>query len=75
MIILLRLFSFLVLGLSLVTPPRVHAVETDNDAFKPIFNGKDLNGWEGNTNFWSVKDGMIQGQTTAENPTKGNTFL
>lgn len=75
MITLSRLFSFLVLGLSLVTPPRVHAVETDNDAFKPIFNGKDLNGWEGNTNFWSVKDGMIQGQTTAENPTKGNTFL
>src|SRR5688572_12420736 len=39
------------------------------------FNGKDLTGWEGNPAFWSVKDGTITGQTTKENPTKGNTFL
>lgn len=42
--------------------------------FKSIFNGKDLTGWEG-LGFWSVKDGAIVGQTTAEKPTKGNTFL
>ena len=42
---------------------------------KKLFNGKDLTGWEGNPKLWSVKDGVIQGQTTAENPTKGNTFL
>src|SRR5262249_33047207 len=29
----------------------------------------------GNPKFWSVKDGAIVGQTTKENPTKGNTFL
>ncbi len=40
-----------------------------------LFNGRDLTGWEGNTTFWSVRDGMIVGQTTAEKPTKGNTFL
>ncbi len=45
------------------------------DGFKPIFNGKDLKGWDGNPAFWSVKDGAIVGQTTPENPTKGNTFL
>lgn len=43
--------------------------------FTPIFNGKDLTGWDGNPKFWSVKDGAIVGQTTKENPTKGNTFL
>jgi hypothetical protein len=43
--------------------------------FKKLFNGKDLTGWNGNPKFWSVKDGTILGQTTAENPTKGNTFL
>jgi hypothetical protein len=43
--------------------------------FKSLFNGKDLTGWEGNPDFWSVKDGVIVGQTTAEKPTKGNTFL
>ncbi len=40
-----------------------------------LFNGKDLAGWEGVSSLWSVKDGAITGQTTAENPTKGNTFL
>ncbi len=43
--------------------------------FVPIFNGTSLEGWEGKPEFWSVKDGAIVGQTTAENPTKGNTFL
>ena len=41
---------------------------------KSLFNGKDLTGWKG-LDFWSVKDGAITGQTTAEHPTKGNTFL
>jgi hypothetical protein len=43
--------------------------------FTRLFNGKDLAGWEGNPKLWSVKDGAITGQTTAENPAKGNTFL
>ncbi len=43
--------------------------------FKSIFNGKDLTGWDGNPKLWSVKDGAITGQTTKENPAKGNTFL
>jgi len=45
------------------------------DGFKSIFNGQNLDGWDGDPKFWSVKDGMIVGQTTQENPTKGNTFL
>ncbi len=46
-----------------------------------IFNGKDLSGWEGNKDLWSVKDGTITGITPADpaNPEKGilkhNTFL
>jgi type 1 glutamine amidotransferase len=47
----------------------------DEAGFKAIFNGQDLTGWEGKPEFWSVKDGAIVGQTTAENPTRGNTFL
>jgi hypothetical protein len=42
---------------------------------KPLFNGKDLTGWKGQSGFWSVKDGAITGQTTKENPVKENTFL
>src|SRR6266446_6450370 len=45
------------------------------NGFKSLFNGKDLSGWDGNPKLWSVKEGAITGQTTAENPAKGNTFL
>ena len=40
-----------------------------------LFNGKDLDGWDGNPLHWSVEDGAIVGVNTKENPTKGNTFL
>ncbi len=43
--------------------------------FTSLFNGKDLSGWAGKSEFWSVKDGAIFGQTTKDKPTKGNTFL
>lgn len=42
---------------------------------KPLFNGKDLSGWDGDSKLWSVKEGVIHGETTLENPAKGNTFL
>ena len=43
--------------------------------FKSLFNGKDLAGWAGRTNHWSVQEGVITGQTTKENPAQGNNFL
>jgi uncharacterized protein (TIGR03067 family) len=49
--------------------------------FKSLFNGKDLTGWEGNPDLWSVRDGAITGQTRPDpaNPSKSalahNTFL
>lgn len=54
--------------------PCVFAAD-DETGFKNLFNGRDLTGWDGNPKFWSAKDETITGQTTAENPTKGNTFL
>jgi hypothetical protein len=44
------------------------------EGFVSCFNGKDLTGWDGNPDFWSVKEGVIHGETTKEKPTKGNTF-
>jgi Domain of Unknown Function (DUF1080) len=38
-----------------------------------FFNGKDLTGWEGLTQYWSVKDGAIIGDTSSG--LKSNTFL
>ncbi|MDB5390642.1 MAG: hypothetical protein JWM11_6288 [Planctomycetaceae bacterium] len=40
-----------------------------------LFNGKDLSGWNGDPKLWSVKDGVIHGETTVENSAKGNTFI
>lgn len=40
-----------------------------------IFNGKDLTGWDGDPRLWSVKEGAIRGETTAENAARGNTFI
>jgi hypothetical protein len=47
----------------------------EEKGFEKIFDGKTLEGWDGNPKFWSVKDGAITGQTTKDNPTKGNTFI
>lgn len=41
----------------------------------PLFNGKDLDGWDGDPRLWSVKDGIVRGETTKENSPRGNTFL
>lgn len=45
------------------------------DGFKSLFDGKTLDGWDGDPAFWSVQDGCITGISTPENPIKYNTFL
>ena len=40
-----------------------------------LFNGKDLSGWDGNPELWSVKDGVIIGITKADEPLPYNQFL
>ena len=66
------LLSFLAIGL-LAGP--AWSAETDSEGFESIFDGKSLDGWDGNPDFWSVEDGAITGTTTKEKPTKGNTFI
>jgi prenyltransferase beta subunit/pimeloyl-ACP methyl ester carboxylesterase len=39
---------------------------------QPMINGKDLTGWEGNTELWSVRDGMLVGRSPGLNH---NEFL
>lgn len=42
--------------------------------FLPIFNGHDLTGWRGDTNYWSVQEGCITG-ITPQGGIKENNFL
>ena len=68
---LIRSLAILAIAISFA-----HAAEPAHSSeFKPIFNGKDLSGWQGDTKFWSVKEGTITGQSTADNPVPHNTFL
>lgn len=51
------------------------AVPAEPAGMQQLFDGKDLDGWDGDPRLWSVKDGMIHGETTPENVAAGNTFL
>lgn len=61
--------------MALVTLSGSLAAVAQDDGWVSIFDGKTLDKWDGNPEFWSVEDGTITGQTTKEKPTKGNTFI
>ncbi len=65
----------LVASLTFLAGPTWVRAQSTEPGFESLFNGTDLAGWDGNPKLWSVKDGAITGQTTADNPAKGNTFL
>ncbi len=45
------------------------------EGFRPIFNGKDLTGWQGEPGYWSVENGAITGQTTRQKPLNHPTYM
>lgn len=45
------------------------------DGFKKIFNGKTLEGWEGDSTYWSVENGMLVGEVTPSTILDRNTFI
>jgi 3-keto-disaccharide hydrolase len=49
-------------------PPRQGTSETIE-----LFNGRDLDGWEGHTQYWSVEDGQIVGRN--RDPVPVSTYL
>jgi hypothetical protein len=61
--------------LSFLLPVSTITAAEKSERTQSLFNGKDLKGWEGNPDVWSVEDGAIVGRTTAEKPIKNNTFL
>ncbi len=46
----------------------------DHKGYISIFDGKTLNGWDGNSKFWHVEDGTIIGESTPTNPS-GNNYI
>jgi len=47
----------------------------DETGFKHIFDGKTLEGWDGDPKLWRVENGNIVGETTAGTMPKQNSFL
>ena len=64
----LQLFAIVVLVVTIASA----RAATD---FAPIFDGKSLDGWDGDPRFWRVEAGTIVGETTANHRTERNTFL
>jgi hypothetical protein len=47
----------------------------EETGFRPLFDGKSLDGWDGDPKFWRVENGAMVGETTKEKQPKQNTFL
>ena len=69
----MRLAAWL-MSLAVVGLASSMAVAQD-DGWVSIFDGKTLDKWDGNPEFWRVEDGAITGETTKEKKTNGNTFI
>lgn len=75
---MVRFLAFVAITAAACSLHAADAVQTappETADLKSIFDGKTLAGWDGDPRLWSVKDGVIHGETTPENPAKGNTFL
>lgn len=69
----LAALAILTTGAVMAAEPKYAPAESGD--MTRIFNGTDLAGWDGDPRLWSVKDGALRGETTAENPANGNTFI
>lgn len=47
----------------------------EEEGFTDLFDGKSLEGWDGDPVYWSVKDGAIVGEVTPETLLERNSFL
>jgi hypothetical protein len=75
--LVLRIGLCLLLGLaSAAIAPALASQEAAGADFKPIFDGKTLEGWSAaKMSYWSVEDGAITAESTEANPCTSNQFL
>jgi hypothetical protein len=80
---ILLLFGFLTAATSLwaaektdVPQVRGYFGEPDRDGFRAVFDGKTLAAWRCvDMSYWSVRDGAITGESTANHPCTKNKFV
>ena len=54
---------------------RPEAITGDEPGFQPLFDGKTLNGWEGDPKYWRMENGVLVGEVTPETILQRNTFI
>ncbi len=69
----------LIIMMSSMTLSVDEAENTDPDSakadFVSIFNGENLEGWEGDPTYWRVENGCLVGEVTPSTLLKSNTFI
>ena len=71
-ILLVVLFPVILLTSSCNVSNKIHQ---NQDGFVKIFDGKTLNGWEGDLQYWRVENGNLVGEITAATLLKTNSFI
>ena len=54
---------------------RPEVLEGEEPGFVSMFDGRTLDGWQGDAKYWRVVDGVMSGEITPETVIKSNTFL
>lgn len=54
---------------------RPEVLASDEPGFRAIFDGRSLDGWEGNPAYWRVENGALVGEITPATVIKSNTFV
>ncbi|NID12594.1 3-keto-disaccharide hydrolase [Fibrivirga algicola] len=64
-----------VMAAGLTTTCEAQTSKAKKDGFVPIFDGKTLNGWEGDPTYWRVENGALVGEITPATLLKTNSFI
>ncbi|MES2797022.1 MAG: DUF1080 domain-containing protein [Bacteroidota bacterium] len=72
-----RIISISLLALTVISTAscQKQGSKKSEKGFKQIFDGKTLNGWEGDPVYWKVENGSLVGEITPETILKRNTFI
>ncbi len=73
---LLPFTAVLLWGLAIAIAAEVKpTAPSEPEGMQLLTKAADLSDWDGDPRLWSMKDGVIRGETTPQNQTNGNTFL
>jgi hypothetical protein len=69
------MFCALLIALFSFNNCKTTATSNSNKGFVKIFDGKTLNGWEGDSTYWRAEHGVLVGEVTPATILKRNSFI